>query len=338
MSIANSASSLISKPVAKILPDLFAPIRGELEAVSERLQRELRHDDPFIDELAQHSFRLGGKRLRPAILLLAAEAVGEINDSHRVLATVVEMIHTATLIHDDVLDDASIRRHEATAKARWGNHASVLLGDYLFTHAFFLASTLDTTYGCRAIGRATNVVCEGELKQTAASGDFDTCLQTYFDIIQSKTASLCGCCCQLGAYYAGAESQLIDRLQDFGLHLGTAFQIADDLLDLEGEEEVTGKSLGTDIANRKMTLPLIHLRDQLESDRRRELNRLLSQPSERHKSTLVRWLNESGALDYSRKVAMNHVELAIDNLESLPASKSKETLTQIARFSAHRKS
>jgi len=254
----------ISTPNA--LASLLAPIEQELASVSQRLQAELRHPDPFIDELAQHSFRLGGKRLRPALLLLTAQAVGEVNDSHRVLAAVVEMIHTATLVHDDVLDEAEIRRHEATINARWNNQTSVLLGDYLFTHAFYLASTLETTYGCRAIGRATNIVCEGELKQTVASGDFELSRETYFQIIESKTAELCACCCRLGSHYSGASGQTTKRLESYGRHLGIAFQIADDLLDLEGEEQLTGKSLGTDLDNRKMTLPLIHLRDQLDYD------------------------------------------------------------------------
>ena len=154
-----------------VLARLFAPIADELALVDRRLQQELRHSDPFIDELAQHSFRLGGKRLRPALLLLAAKAVGKVGDAHRTLAAVVEMVHTATLVHDDVLDDAELRRHLDTVNARWNNQTSVLLGDYLFTHAFYLASTLDTTFGCRAIGEATNTVCEGELRQTAASSE-----------------------------------------------------------------------------------------------------------------------------------------------------------------------
>ena len=154
------------------LGELFAPIEDDLAEVDRRLQHELRHSEAFIDELAQHSFRIGGKRLRPALLLLSAQAVSEVNDTHHTLAAVVEMIHTATLVHDDVLDEATLRRHEETVNARWNNRVSVLLGDYLFTHAFYLASTLDTTFGCRTIGRATNVVCEGELLQNAASGNF----------------------------------------------------------------------------------------------------------------------------------------------------------------------
>src|SRR5262245_54474641 len=260
----------------------MAPIAGDLAEFERRLERALRHPDPFIDELARHSFRLGGKRLRPALLLLSAQAVGAVNDDHRTLAAVVEMIHTATLVHDDVLDEAQVRRHRDTVNARWSNQTSVLLGDYLFTHAFYLASTLDTTFGCRAIGEATNTVCEGELRQTAAAGDFWLARDAYLGIIEAKTAELCACCCRLGAHYAGASAATIEHLTSYGRNLGNAFQIVDDLLDLEGQEQVTGKSLGTDLAHRKMTLPLILLRDQLGPADATRLQALYEEPDQGH--------------------------------------------------------
>jgi len=330
----------IAKPMptatSSLLARMFAPIEQELLAVSERLQAELRHSDPMIDELAQHSFRLGGKRLRPALLLLSAQAAGKVNDSHRVLAAVVEMIHTATLVHDDVLDEAAIRRHEETVNARWNNQTSVLLGDYLFTHAFYLASTLETTFGCRAIGKATNIVCEGELKQTAASGNFSLRREDYFGIIEAKTAELCACCCQLGAHYAGASPEIIERLQAYGRHLGIAFQIADDLLDLEGEEQSTGKSLGTDLSNRKMTLPLIQLRDQLPQPQQEELRQLIDHPDAEAFAKLLGWLDESGALQHARETADDHAEQAAAMLTNLPASPALAALRQIAQFVTRR--
>ncbi|HEV3021649.1 MAG TPA: polyprenyl synthetase family protein, partial [Pirellulales bacterium] len=203
--------------------------------------------------LVQHGFRLGGKRLRPALVLLAAKAVGEITHEHLVLAAVVEMIHTATLVHDDVLDDAAMRRHLDTVNVRWGNQTSVLLGDYLFTHAFHLASTLDTTFACRTIGRATNRVCEGELRQIDTQGRLSLTEAEYLDIIAAKTGELCACACRLGAHYAGAGTALEDRLAHYGRDLGIAFQIVDDLLDLEGDESTIGKSLGTDLDQCKST-------------------------------------------------------------------------------------
>ncbi len=330
----------IAKPLpaatSNLLAQMFAPIEQELQAVSQRLQTELRHPDPHIDELAQHSFRLGGKRLRPALLLLSAQAVGKVNDAHRVLAAVVEMVHTATLVHDDVLDEAAIRRHEETVNARWNNQTSILLGDYLFSHAFYLASTLETTFGCRAIGKATNIVCEGELKQTAASGNFLLARDAYFDIIAAKTAELCACCCQLGAHYADATPEVIQRMESYGRHLGIAFQIADDLLDLEGDEQLTGKSLGTDLNNQKMTLPLIWLRDQLESSKLQELRQLIDQPEAASFAKLLEWLSDSGALQHARDVAEKHAQQATAQLAGLPNTPALATLLQIAQFVTRR--
>lgn len=338
MSIANPAPGITNGSTTSIIRRLFEPVESELALVTQRLQRELRHEDPFIDELAKHCFRIGGKRLRPALLLLAAKSVGEINDAHRVLAAVVEMVHTATLVHDDVLDEAEIRRHEQTANARWDNQTSVLLGDYLFSHAFYLASTLDTTFGCRAIGRATNTVCEGELKQTAASGTFDIAEETYFDIIQAKTAELTACSALLGAHYAGADAATVKVLESYGKHIGIAFQIADDLLDLEGEEHLTGKSLGTDLTNQKMTLPLIQLRDSLNPAEQSRLRSLFEDPSSEKRATLVSWLEASGAMQHARTIALRHIEQATSEIEPLPDTPAKRTLLQIAQFVVRRNS
>ena len=315
-----------------VLSRLFAPIAADLAAVDRRLEQELRHSDPFIDELAQHSFRIGGKRLRPALLLLVAQAVGKINDEHRTLAAVVEMVHTATLVHDDVLDDAEVRRHLDTVNARWNNQTSVLLGDYLFTHAFYLASTLDTTFGCRAIGEATNTVCEGELRQTASSGNFWLTRDEYLAIIEAKTAELCACCCRLGAHYAGGDSRTVDALTSYGRKLGMAFQIVDDLLDLEGEEQTTGKSLGTDLAHRKMTLPLILLRDQLEKSERSRLQGLYEESDPSHGRLLLEWLDDAGALQQARQTAEDFAEQAAKELAGLKDSDAKQVLAELARF------
>lgn len=243
------------------------------------------------------------------------------------------MVHTATLVHDDVLDEATLRRHEETINARWNNQVSVLHGDYLFTHAFHLASTLETTYGCRTIGRSTNVVCEGELLQNASSGDFDLSRERYMQIIDAKTAELCACCCNLGAYYAGGDSETVEQLEAFGRHLGIAFQISDDLLDLEGDEQITGKSLGTDLAKRKMTLPLIYLRDELDIAEKDRLRSMLENPNQQ----LLTWLEESGALAHAREVALAHAELAEQHLECLAESPAKESLQMTCQFVTRRK-
>ena len=332
MSIANLRQPVTLSAWAR----LFAPIGPQLAEVERRLQAELRHSDPFVDELAQRSFNLGGKRLRPALLLLTASAVGDVNDAHLTLAAVVEMIHTATLVHDDVIDEADIRRHKETINARWSNQTSILLGDYLFTHAFYLASSLDTTFGCRTLGRATNIVCEGELLQTAASGDFELSCQQYYRIINAKTAELCACCCALGAHYAEGDQHTVSRFDSFGKHIGMAFQIADDLLDLTGEEHAVGKSLGTDLTKRRMTLPLILLRDQLPQPQQCELHALFELPSQASRTALLDWLKQAGILGLAREEALVHASRAAEQLEFLPDTPAKKSLLQLSQAAVSR--
>src|SRR5947209_19195480 len=238
-------NSTMTIPQAAPAPvDLYAPIAADLEEVERVLARSLRNPRPRVAAVVDHVRHYRGKRLRPVLLLLAARACGRLTAAHHVLGAVVEMIHTATLVHDDVLDGAAVRRHVATVNARWGNQTSVLLGDYLFTHAFHLPSTLDDPRACRLIGLPTNRVCEGEMCQGLERGNLDLSEDAYFDMIDGKTAELIACCCQLGALYSGAANDVVERLTRFARWVGQAFQIADDLLDLVGEEQATGKSLG----------------------------------------------------------------------------------------------
>ncbi len=302
------------------LQALYAPIASELAQVETILRRELRNQHPFIDEMVRYGCLLGGKRLRPALLLLSAKAVGSVTHDHLVLAAVVEMIHTATLIHDDVLDEADQRRHLATVNARWDNEASVLLGDYLFTHAFYLASTTESTLACRLIGRATNTVCEGELRQIGTRGDFSLTERDYLEIIEAKTAELCACCCRLGAHYAGASEFVVEKLADFGRHLGVAFQIADDLLDVLGDERATGKSLGTDLEKKKPTLPLIRVLQLAGPDERDELIASLECDDPPGPQYLLPWFERFDAIEYARDTARRYAKLAARDIELLEES------------------
>ena len=317
---------------ADVLSAIYAPVQDELIQVEDLLQRELRSEHPVVDELVRYGVRLGGKRLRPALVLLAGRACGDLDHSHIILSAVVEMIHTATLVHDDILDDATIRRHVDSVNARWNNEKSVLLGDFLFTHAFYLASTTGSTYACRTIGRSTNIVCEGELRQTGSCGNFELTEEEYVDIIQAKTAELCACCCRLGAHFAGADSTVEDALCQFGRNMGIAFQIADDLLDLLGDEATTGKSLGTDLEKRKMTLPLIHLLSQTTPAEREDLSALLLGQQNGHPTALVRRLETSGSIDYARRQAEDFAQRASECLTVLPASPACDVLEQMCRF------
>lgn len=310
---------------------LYAPIAAELEEVERLLKAELRSDHSAVHNLVTHAFAMGGKRLRPALLLLSARAAGQVRREHLVLAAVVEMIHTATLVHDDVLDEATLRRHVETVNARWDNESSVLLGDFLFTHSFYLAATLGSTYACKTIGRTTNIVCEGELRQTANSGNFDLSEDEYLDIITAKTAELCACCCQLGAHYAESDAALETELSRFGRHLGIAFQIADDLLDLLGDERTMGKSLGTDLTKRKPTLPLIFALGKVSADER---DRFLPwcEGANGQRDDLLAWLERLGALDYARQKARDHARQARSHLAQLDASPARTVLEELADY------
>jgi octaprenyl-diphosphate synthase len=317
------------------LSALYASIEPEMARVERRLQGEMRSDHPQVHAVIRHGLGLGGKRMRPALLLLAGRAVGELREEHVTLAAVVEMIHTATLVHDDVLDEAAVRRHVDTVNARWNNETSVLLGDFLFSHAYYLASTLQTTYACRTIGRATNIVCDGELRQTLASGDVGLSEDDYLAIIEAKTAELCACCCELGAHYAGGDEETVARLAAFGRNLGIAFQIADDLLDLEGEEAATGKSLRTDLAKRKMTLPLIHARDSMEPAARDDFLTLLSEGGA-DPIALLETLARRGSLAYARAQAQAYADRAQAQLGFLADNHAKDALASLAEFAIAR--
>jgi octaprenyl-diphosphate synthase len=330
-------SILAAKPAAdgRARGNLFAPIQSDLGEVEEVLAQTIGSRRTSLTPMIAHLENYRGKRLRPALLLLSARACGRVTPAHRTLAAVVEMIHTATLVHDDVLDEADVRRHAATVNAGWGNPASILLGDYLFTHAFHLASSIDAR-ACRLIGEATNRVCEGELHQTLERGNWSLREQDYLDIVESKTAELTSCCSRLGALYSGAEPETVESLARYGRWLGIAFQIADDLLDLVGEERITGKSLGTDLEQRKPTLPLIHLLNEAPPETASRLCQILGSSGNHKRDALRPFLIESGSLDYAGRKAEEYATKARVELACLPPSECKSILEMLTDRVVHR--
>jgi octaprenyl-diphosphate synthase len=315
---------------------LFQPLAADLARVDDVLREELKSRYPFVNALVGHVAGFQGKRLRPALLLLVARAIGSLRPQHFVLAAVVEMIHTATLVHDDVLDQAVVRRHRATVNAEWGTETSVLLGDYLFTHAFHLTSSLESTLACRLIGRATNIVCEGELYQIHHRGHLALSEQEYFEIIEGKTAELCAISCQLGAHFAGAPAAVERAMDRYGRNLGMAFQIADDLLDLLGEERSTGKSLGTDLEQQKLTLPLIWLVQNGSAETVHSVQRLLSDSDNHKRDKLRTLLQETEAIAYARCQAERFAAAARQELDELAESPAQRTLIQLTDFVVRR--
>jgi octaprenyl-diphosphate synthase len=317
---------------------LYAPIQSELEQVETILREVFSSSDPFVDRLARHSFRLGGKRLRPALLLLSGHLCGTVRPEHVPLAAVMEMVHTASLLHDDVLDEATLRRHLDTVNARWNNEASILLGDYVLARAMETVGALNSPFACEAIGHAAKVVCEGELRQVQWRGRFDLTEEAYLEIIADKTAALTACCCHLGSHYAGADRDLAVRLERFGHFLGIAFQIADDLLDLLGDEATAGKSLGTDLVKQKATLPLIRLLGQVQPNQRREELLAILTRNDNHRNEALRpWFQHSDAIAYARDQALEFARRAAQQLDDLPQSPYRDAMRALTEFSVDRR-
>lgn len=323
---APSANGSVRLPFAPVAADI-----GEADRIFAEALAEFRSP---VAPLITHLKHYRGKRLRPALLLLTAKACGKVVPAHHTLAAAVEMIHTATLVHDDVLDEADTRRHHPTFNAEWGNKVSILLGDMLFTHAFHLTSTVDGR-ACQLIGAATNRVCGGELKQICHRGDLNLTEADYFAIVDGKTAALTEVCGRLGALYAGATEAAAERMGTYGRCLGIAFQIADDLLDLTGDPDKTGKTLGTDLAQGKLTLPLIHALNTLPPNAAADFRDLLrsADPDRREVADV---LTKAGSLAYARRVAEDHSATARAALDGLPRSECRMILEQLTDWTVRR--
>ncbi|MFG0333363.1 MAG: polyprenyl synthetase family protein [Maioricimonas sp. JB049] len=325
-------------PAAELLARVHDIVGDALQQTEILFDRELQSEHAYVRDILAHSRRFRGKRLRPILVLLAGSTCGGLTDEHPVLAAVVELIHTATLVHDDVLDEADVRRHVATVNTRWNNETSVLFGDYLFTHAFHLAASLSSTLACRWIGAATNVVCEGELMQVRHRGHFELTEDEYLQIINGKTAELCAVSCRLGAHFAGSDTETVDTLEAYGRDLGMAFQIADDLLDLLGDESEAGKTLGSDLAKQKLTLPLIRLLQTCDQATAEQVREWLAHPDEHTAAKLLPMLKDSDSLRYAKSLALEYADSARRRLARLPASPARDLLVEFAGFAVARNS
>ena len=311
-------------------------IAAEMAAVESAFDAELCSDLPGVNRLVRHVGRFRGKMLRPMLVLLAGKACaegGRIGHAHVTLATVVEMVHMATLVHDDVLDEAELRRKGATINHLRGNEAAVLLGDYLISHSYHLCSSLNSQAAARAIAATTNRVCEGELLQIENRNNLDLDEATYLEIISRKTAALTAACCRLGALYAGADEATVAAMERYGLSLGIAFQIQDDLLDLLGETRHVGKTLGIDVEKGKLTLPLIHFLRTAPMEHRALLKSLLATNGEVDRVEKIRnLLLPSGSVEFAKRRARELVHEAQACLSGLAEGEAKHVLAAMAEF------
>jgi len=309
-------------------------LERQLEEVAVLFERQLASDLTAVNALCRHVEQYRGKMLRPTLVLLSGLAASgdpcdgsALGEKHRVIAAVAEMIHMATLVHDDVLDDAEVRRRGATVNHLRGNETAVMLGDYLISNAFHLCSTAGDPAINLALGEVTNTLCEGELVQLHHRHDHSIDEATYLEIISRKTASLIGECCRLGAVLSDARPEVAEALRRFGRALGLAFQIQDDLLDITGDQAEVGKSLGKDLDKGKLTLPLIRHLAVADAHERARTLRLIER---RDAAALRARLGACGAVESTRQAAIDHVAHAKDQLALLPESAATRLLGALA--------
>ncbi len=322
------------QPKHSALSELLAPITAELGRVEEELTEQVAGFDKRIGPYVDYVLRGSGKRLRPTLALLAGGATGRIYDGHITLGVIVELIHIATLVHDDILDEAKLRHGLATANSQWGNEISVLLGDCLFAHALKLAASYPTTEICRRISEATNTVCAGEILQTERRFDVNLAQHQYLDIINMKTGALFAVSCELGASLNGSPPTVVESLREYGTNLGIAYQIYDDCVDILGQERKAGKSLGTDVKKGKLTLPYLLLLEETDANQRRALGEMIFRDEPRDRDHLHALVTRNGVVTKSLITIDSYIARAEQCLGALAANPYRQTLAGLLRYLA----
>ena len=317
---------------ASPLAALLGPIQDDLLRVEAEIRRMSASPLPEMKALLDHVGRFSGKRLRPALTLVAGRMFGPLRPEHATVGAIVELIHTATLVHDDILDESALRRNIETVNRRVGNETAVLLGDYLFATCFKEAAALEDRFASRYLAEIVAIVCRGEILQVNRRNDLDLPEETYFRIIEDKTAALYAASLRCGAEIARAPAEAGKALAEYGLRIGTAFQIIDDILDLTGEEATVGKSLGTDLEKAKMTLPLLRLRERATARDRERLRRALLSGDRAERDSLLPLLREYGAIASARATAEALVEEARRDLRRLPEGPERSLLFAAADY------
>jgi octaprenyl-diphosphate synthase len=308
------------------LKTTFELINSQLYSVEERIRQQARAFDPAVEGYVAYAIESHGKRLRPALALLAGGATGNICPSHFDLAVVLELIHAATLVHDDILDGADKRRGQPTANAKWGNAISVLLGDCLFAHALKLSTGFQNGEVSRRIAHAASDVCSGEIIQTQRRFDLTLSVPDYYKIIEMKTAALFAAACELSALINEAAPEVIDALRIYGLRLGTAYQIYDDVLDLAGDEAKAGKTLGSDLRKGKLTLPILHLLQNSDAAERHRLSDIILNGEENDIVMLAERAIAAGAVKSAIATGRKLLRDAEAQLKIVPENKYRDAL------------
>lgn len=315
-----------------------APIKDDLKRFEKVFRDAMRSHIPLLDKVTQYITKSKGKQMRPMFVLLSARIAGEINESTYRSATLIELLHTATLVHDDVVDDSNERRGFFSINALWKNKIAVLVGDYLLSQGMMLSLENNDFEMLRIVSRAVKEMSEGELLQIEKARRLDVQEQVYFDIIQKKTASLIASCCAVGTASTGADKAMIERMHNFGTYVGIAFQIKDDIFDFEDSRQI-GKPTGIDIKERKMTLPLIYLLNNSDKLQKRTIINLVKNHHDNPLKVkeVVEMVRRSGGLEYADKKMHEFIDLALLQLEGLPQTPALESLKLLVDYSIHRK-
>lgn len=323
-----------------MVEEVLFPIREELERAEADFRRRLRSNVPLVTEIAEHLVLSGGKRIRPAILILSAKLCGYKGEAYIPLAGAIEFIHTATLLHDDVIDKAEVRRGNPTANILWGNEASVLVGDFLFSRSFSMMVEVGDLRVLKVMADAATRLAEGETMELMKTADLTTTEEENLQLIVQKTASLMEAAARIGAILAGAPREKEEALADYGLRVGIAFQLVDDCLDYIGQEKALGKRVGSDLREGKVTLPLIHTLRVCSPGERKFIEEVVlsSAPEEGAIGKVVELVKAKGGIAYTLQRAGEEVERAKENLEAFPPSPEREALMRLADYVLQRSS
>lgn len=307
-----------------------------MSAVDRLIHARLHSEVALINQVGAYITNSGGKRLRPALVVLSAKAFGYMGEYHHNLAAVVEFIHTATLLHDDVVDESELRRGHATASALFGNATSVLVGDFLYSRAFQMMVEVNDMRVMQTLADATNTIAEGEVLQLLSCHDADVDTSSYLHVIHCKTAKLFEAAMRLGAILGRSDEASEQAAAKYGMHLGTAFQLVDDVLDYSGDEKEIGKNLGDDLSEGKPTLPLIYAMQHGDANQVSVVRQAIEQGNIAQFAEVLRVIKQTGALDYTRQQALIESDAACAALASLPDTNYKQSLLQLANFAATR--
>jgi octaprenyl-diphosphate synthase len=324
-----STSSSVRTPSKLDLRKHFKIVQSHLDQVEDQIRAQAASFDPAIVGYVDYALDSQGKRIRPALALLAGKATGAVTPGHLNLAVVVEMIHLATLVHDDIMDGAAKRRGQPTAYAKWGAELSVLLGDCLFSHALMLCTHFPTTDVSRVIAAAANEVCSGEILQTQRRFDLQLSVEDYTRIISMKTGALFRVSTELGGQLNEVPADQIEALRVYGDHLGVAYQIYDDCLDLVGTEGSSGKTLGTDLQKGKLTLPLLHVLGKVSPAVQSEISEIILHGTNEARAKLAQVIRQEGGIEHSVREIHQYVDRAVEGLNVLPKSEYRDTLQAV---------